>query len=359
MDKKVYAVLGAGLTGPAVAYALSVLRPNATIWIAEINSKRAKLAKQLLTHHLNCGNVALVQNDPKDYGLEPFSKMENLSVISTLPYYCNKKIAKECISKGWKYYDLGGHINVSNDINAMAIESSGSVLTDLGLAPGFVNILAENSLNLVKNPHTVNIFCGGLPCNPKINELGYGKVFSADGLINEYFNKCHALIDQEIKEVPSMGDVSLVTIGNCVYESFNTSGAAHTTLDVMKNKGVKNFRYQTLRYPGHAKIFRFLKKDIGMVHDELVDLVEKKIPYTSQDKVIVGLSIEGDATYKVDYEIKYNRYFTAMARATGFSVAAAVTASEKCNKNCLTYGDVDYKEFIQNLTHKELLSEIK
>lgn len=350
-----YIVLGAGLQGPAVAYGLSVLKPNSVIWLVEKCPQRMKRAKWLLSSKLECENISFLQNAKEMPILKAFSNINKASVISTLPYTLNENIAKQCIDKDWNYFDLGGHVQISSKINSYAKDKNCTVMTDLGLAPGLVNILGEHACTLIDKPVSLNMYCGGLPVDPYVNELNYSIVFSPEGLINEYFNECKALRSGEVVSVEPMGDVVIPQFGGVVYEAFNTSGALHTTLDRAKEMGLLDCSYKTLRYLGHSKIFRFLKNDIGMTHEQLVNLIKDKVERTTKDKVIIGIDVGGVPGYTADYEILHNEHFTAMQRATGFPAAGIVIQAEQ-KKGCLSYSDIDVKTLIQNLD--KLLPEL-
>jgi saccharopine dehydrogenase (NAD+, L-lysine-forming) len=354
----VYVILGAGLQGPATAYAISILKPEATIWLVEKNQAAFKKAKWLLKNKLNCNNIKFLLNDSKTPILDPFRQIENLTILSTLPYYLNEAIAREAIKRGWNYFDLGGHVQTSEKIAEMAPndDKGSTIMTDLGLAPGFVNILGQHALTLVKHPVSLHMFCGGLPLNPFTNEANYSIVFSPEGLINEYFNECQALKGGHIVDVEPMGDLEPVQIEGVTYEAFNTSGGAHTTLKTAQRAGLQHCSYKTLRYLGHAKIFRFLHNTVGMTKDELVDLVETSISPTTDDKVIIAIKVLGRTNYVVNYQIEKTEDFTAMQRATGFCAAATALQIERYG-GLVTYGDINATELIETLSD-QLLPEL-
>ena len=353
-----YIVLGAGLQGPAVAYALSILKPDTVVWVVESDNKRMKRAKWLLYSKLEReNNIKFLQNSPDNPILDPFRAASSATVISTLTYALNEAVAKQCIDRGWNYFDLGGHVQTSEAIREYAEGKECAVMTDLGLAPGLVNILGEHACTLVTNPKSLDMFCGGLPINPYLNEINYAIVFSPEGLINEYFNDCKALRSGEVVDVEPMGDVDIAQFNGIVYECFNTSGAIHTTLEASKKLGLLDCRYKTLRYMGHSKVFRFLKHDVGMTNEQLVALVKDKVPYTTEDKVIIGIKVLGDASYIVDYEILHDDNFTAMQRATGFSAAVTILQVED-KQGFLSYSDVNGQELLKALGSDKLLPEL-
>ena len=356
-----YFVLGAGLQGPAVAYALTVLSPDAEIFVVENDKQRMARAKWVLK---NLGVAARITYLGVNFAtaLSGARERTDATILSTLPYFCNEEVAKTCLKRGWRYYDLGGHIQTSEKIAQMAMDADSQVpvMTDLGLAPGLVNIIGEYALKQLPGILGVEMYCGGLPVDPTKNELNYGIVFSPEGLVNEYFNDCEALVDGKIVPVEPMGDHRTTMLGDIAYESFNTSGGAHTTLETARQLGAKYCSYQTLRHFGHAKIMRFLKHDIGMTNKQIAELVEEKIGRIKEDKVLVAVRAinVANSKYETGFVVYHDDNFTAMQKATGYSMAAMVKVTENIwDKPLCTYADVDAQKLIELLRHDDLLPE--
>jgi saccharopine dehydrogenase-like NADP-dependent oxidoreductase len=128
-----------------------------------------------------------------------------------------------------RYCDLGGRVDVSESINNLAKEkATRPVFTDLGLAPGWVNILAEQGYKELygdKDDVHVEMMVGGLPdyLQSANNPLRYGVTWSVDGLINEYRDDCIVLESGQIKTVKGMeGLQSVETEALGSLEAFNT-----------------------------------------------------------------------------------------------------------------------------------------
>jgi saccharopine dehydrogenase-like NADP-dependent oxidoreductase len=355
-----YVVLGAGLQGPAVAYALAKKIPSSygNIFLCEVDKPRMDRAKWLFKDRLavelddNQG-VTLVKVEMGQPPLDLFRNIDDLTVVSTLPYNLNLAVATECIKRGWRYYDLGGHIQTTTAIEQAARKASSDipVMTDLGMAPGLVNVIGEYSMDQVKEPHALFMRCGGLPIDPEVNHISYKITFSSQGLFNEYFNDCQALVNGEIVDVEPMGDARIFEYGGYMYESFNTSGAGHTTIEVAKARGLKDARYQTVRYLGHMRTVRFLKEDVGMTDEQLAKLFDAKVGMTTEDKLLISVSCAGtNGVWVWEHEIFHDENFTAMQRGTGFSAAAMVLATQDITgKSILTYADCPAPKVFDNL----------
>ncbi len=175
---------------------------------------------------------------------------------------------------------------------------------------------------------------GGLPQNPK-PPLNYQLVFSVGGLINEYKEECKVLRDGQIVHVEPMGDIEELEfpeIGKL--EAFTTSGGAAWLPEIYQGK-MKKMDYKTIRYPGHAAIFKTIL-DLGLASEEeiapgitprkiLEEQIVKNLSGNDKDLVLVRVSASGQIAGNqitktmdiVDYYDDANN-ITAMMRTTSF-----------------------------------------
>jgi saccharopine dehydrogenase-like NADP-dependent oxidoreductase len=312
--------------------------------------------------------------DPDDY-VEDFAKAILSTsrpdiVISSLPYHKTEEIARWCIDNGVRYCDLGGRVDVSKNINDAAENYAVQpLMTDLGLAPGWVNILVEEGCrNIHGQAESVKMMVGGLPdySESTNNPLRYAVTWSVDGLINEYRDDCLILEDGEIKTVKGMdGLESLEGEGFGRMEAFYTSGGASHSIHSMKAKGVKNCSYKTLRYRGHRDIVKFLIRDCKLDDGTLNKIFLEGCGTANKDEVFIVAEVKGgDKTWRKEKIIKSDEKFSAMQKATAFPVASVASimadGSLEGDKNqhrdywtqfpkALTYADIPFDEFNKNL----------
>jgi len=192
-------VLGVGRMGTAIAYAMDKFGFQVTGM--DTNRDAANNIPKKTNHEQTTdadgNNVAgperndfLVVKDADDIltGLNVLNKFD--VVISSLPYHQTEKVGLWCVDNGVRYCDLGGRVDVSQNINNAAKErATAPVFTDLGLAPGLVNILAEEGCRKIHGqPENVQMMVGGLPdyADSVKNPLRYAVTWSGDGLINVY-----------------------------------------------------------------------------------------------------------------------------------------------------------------------------
>lgn len=361
------AILGVGKMGTAICYAMNkfgfdvvgvdaykgaadnfrkyISGPNGAFYLADQNSANESMERAIL-----------------------FEKPD--VVISSLPYHQTQKIALWCISKGFRYCDLGGRVDVSKEIGDWANrEAESPVFTDLGLAPGWVNILAEEGCRQIHGAvNDVRMMVGGLPnyLDSNQNPLRYGISWSVDGLINEYKDDCVILENGELKTVEGMEGLEVVEGSKFgTMEAFYTSGGASHSIRSMQNRGVKNCSYKTLRYRGHRDIIRFLIRDCELDDKTLVDIFTKGCGFVDRDEVFILAEVKsGDKTWRQEKAIKSDEQFSAMQKATAFPISsvAKIMAEGKLegdNGQCrdywtqypasLSYADVPYEEFNNNL----------
>ena len=306
-------------------------------------------------------------------------------VISSLPYHQTEEVAKICRKNKYNYCDLGGHVKTSQNINnrhgGYGKTSGKHIFTDLGLAPGWINILLEHGCKqLYGHSHKIEdikMMVGGIPKEPDNPPLNYAVTWSVDGLLNEYKDKCRILVDGEERCVNGMEGLETITTKSLgELEAFYTSGGMAHSIKSMKERGVKNCAYKTLRYKGHGETINFLIRNSELSEGCLSEIFNKGCPNKagSEDLVIMKVIIKAEeSSWEKEILIEggtggYDRWqsggFSAMQKATGFSVAsvAKMMAEDFFEKNplqrrdhydlvstALSYKDVDYEEFIKNI----------
>ena len=378
-------VLGVGRMGTAIAYAMDKFgfhvigmdtNPNATQNIPrKINHQQSQdeNGDNVFGAH---NNEFFVVEDAQDIckGLEAQVKPD--IVISSLPYHQTEVVAKWCIDNGVRYCDLGGRVDVSQNINDYAKQKATKpVFTDLGLAPGWVNILAEQGCKeLHGKVESVTMMVGGLPdYHESINNpLRYAVTWSVDGLINEYRDDCLILENGEVKTVRGMDGVEQIEGENFGrMEAFYTSGGASHSIHSMKERGVKNCSYKTIRYRGHGDLVRFLIRDCDL-DDETLTKIFLSCGTANKDEVLVVAEVKGgDNKWRKEKIVRSDDKFSAMQKSTAFSISsvAKIMAEGKLegdkeqhrdyytqySKN-LGYKDIPFDEFNKNL--EELLTSV-
>ena len=329
-------VFGAGRQGECLIYALK-----------ELGHKVVAADNSFSQDVLDIKGVQLVSADVgEDQGIDFVLTNHKADLaISCLPYFLNEKVAKACIDRKIPYFDLGGHVGISAKINDYAETNDGQVFTDLGLAPGWVNIMAEECYRKADQIDTVKsvyLRCGGLPLRCQNPPFNYNRTWSTDGLLNEYKDECWILDDGVREVVPGMSGIRPFHI----YEEFHTSGGIGKTLELMEKRGVRRCTYKTLRLPGHIEAVKtMIEAGIGP------DVFNLLFPESNKDFVVVTAKAFGENShYELFYTIECDDRFTAMQKCTAFPVAAVAhmfldDTHEGLYINCRDYSHVNYNEF--------------
>ena len=357
------AVIGTGRMGSAISWALNKLSDLDALTLVDSNSDSlGRCSDSVGCRDTHC---CLLSEWTPDY-----SPLKNNDiVVSAMPYHQNWKVAKYCVEHGIPYCDLGGHVETSKRINEYASSNSQAVMTDLGLAPGWVNILAELGYQSYKDnsgdtPESIEMMVGGLPINPD-NYLKYGCTWSYDGLVNEYKDRCEVLADGDVKLVDGMSGLTDVQTELGPMEAFYTSGGASHTTKTMLERGVQNCHYKTIRYKGHCEAIKFLMNECGLSDNELVKLLQNACP-PADDLVIIKARVgtRHASDWNIEKIIYRNDKFSAMQMATAFPVAVVATMMghkdrDELGTKPLSYKDIacSYEEFESSLEY--LFREVK
>jgi saccharopine dehydrogenase-like NADP-dependent oxidoreductase len=344
------AIVGTGRMGRAIAWAMD-----------KLGCKKFTLIDTDVENLIDCSQVSesvddwnsgyrvlAIQCDEYNPDYSALSSCD--IVISALPYHQNEKLARYCINQNIPYCDLGGHMSTSNSINDYAKNKGSVVMTDLGLAPGWVNILAEHGYNSSRDlPETVEMMVGGLPANPN-NYLKYSCTWSHDGLINEYKDQCEVLINGFNTLAAGMSGLVDIDTSLGPMEAFYTSGGASHTIGTMQKRGVNNCHYKTIRHKGHCEVMKFLIEECGLSNEDLSGLLNKACP-PADDLVIIKAKVDKWEEEKI---IRCNKKFSAMQMATAFPVSVVATmianhVGHTYRTGPLAYKDISYDIFEQNL----------
>lgn len=335
-------VLGAGLMGKEVARDLNASEKVEKIYLADLDTNAA----QQFVDSLSTNKIEVVSLNAKNEA-ELRSVMSKGDVtVNALFYEFNESVAKIAIEVGVHSVDLGGHIGDVTDriltLHEKAKEKNITIIPDLGVAPGMVNILAGYGASKLDSVESIKLYVGGIPTNPE-PPLNYTRVFSLEGVMDHYTEPAKIIQGGELKEVASLSGIEPIYFDQFgVLEAFYTSGGTSTLYKTFPN--VKTLEYKTVRYKGHAEKFQLLV-DLGFldkenkvevdgnevkVRDVVREALKKKLNLgDKQDAVLLRVIVAGEksgeqVTFEYDMNVKRDETssMTAMARATACTIAA-------------------------------------
>jgi saccharopine dehydrogenase-like NADP-dependent oxidoreductase len=317
MDKKSIFIAGAGHIGPAIAHILSQA-PEYRVVLADL----AKLSIKTTSFEI----VALDISD--DAALKTYFDANPFDAfVCCLPHYLTVKIADLAATYKAHYFDLTEDVKAGERIAQLAKSSSNAFVSHCGLAPGFINIVAQDLIISFDSVDEAKLRCGALPQSSS-NALQYARTWSTDGLINEYLNPCLQLMDGEIVYAPGLDDLEEIQIDGATYEAFNTSGGVGTLIDTHQGK-VKSLSYKTIRYAGHNEKMRFLARGLKLDHDRptLKKILENATPLTDEDVVIVYVAVVGSINNQTQRKAFVRKYYPTEIAGKNFTAIQSTTAS--------------------------------
>lgn len=373
------AVLGAGLMGKEVVRDLIQSATVEKVALADIELKKGEQvcnllqADKLTAFQVDASNQEQLATFIKDYDV----------VVNALFYSFNERVAKTAIEVGVNAVDLGGHIDHVTDrvlkLNSEAIASDTTIIPDLGVAPGMINILAGYGASKLDTVKTIKMYVGGIPVRPD-PPLEYNHVFSMAGVFDHYTYPSIIIRNGFKQEIPSLTEVELIYFDQFgPLEAFHTSGGTSTLAYSFPN--LKELEYKTIRYPGHAEKCRLLV-DLNLTRDDIeVDVHGQKVKprevflklldpivdlKNKKDVVLLRVIVSGELKGKEKtyiYEMKTYRdeinNVTAMARVTAntISIVAKMIGNGQISKRGVFPPEqiVPGKEYISEMGKRGIL----
>jgi len=335
------AVLGSGLMGKEAARDLVQSAGVKEVGLADVDLGRAEQVCKLL-HSDKLRPFSVDANNQEQ--LAQFIRGYDV-VINALFYTFNEKVAKTAIQVGVNYVDLGGHIGHITDkilqLDDSARHAKTTVIPDLGVAPGMINILAGYGASQLDQVKSIKMYVGGIPVQPE-PPFEYNHVFSMEGLLDHYTDPSLIIRHGVKQEIPSLSEIEKIYFNKFgPLEAFHTSGGTSTLPITFPY--LETLEYKTIRYPGHAEKFKLLV-DLNLTRNDyevevkgrkvkprevLLKVLEPIVELKGKDdavllRVIVsGLNNEAETSYAyemVTYKDPVHQV-TAMARATANTIS--------------------------------------
>ena len=286
-------------------------------------------------------------------------KHKIISVISSLPYFLNTHVAKAAKAAKAHYFDMTEDTTVTQEVKSIAENAETAFLPQCGLAPGFISIVANSLMQEFHECFHAELRVGALPQRAN-NALQYSLTWSTDGVINEYGNPCFGIEAGKLIILKPLEGREIIQIDGCEYEAFNTSGGLGSLADLYRGK-IKTLNYKTMRYPGHCEKMRFLMNDLKLNEDRetLKRVLERAIPKTYQDIVIVYVSVEGMKQGELTEKSYVKKIYPTTIRGLEWSAIQVSTASGVCAVVDLVMGQAnEFRGFVlqEKFTLEQVIS---
>lgn len=330
-------VLGGGLQGSSCSYDLLKQDDVEKVTLADL---RADAGAAFLPDDPRLERVALDFSD--EIATRDLMEAHDV-VMSAAPYFFNGTLARLAIEAGCDYTDLGGNTEIlfgQLELSDAAQAAGSTLIPDVGLAPGMVNVLAAEGIRRLDKAAEVRMYVGGLPQNP-IPPLNYQVVYSLKGMIDYYSTPSFVIREGKPMEVDALSELETVEFDELgALEAFHTAGGA-SLLPWRYEGKVDRLEYKTLRFPGHADLMRSIR-DLGLMslepvmvgdvsvvpRDVFVAVLRPLLTRSDPDQVVLRVTAKGtldgeqvthcwDLLDKEDEEAG----ITAMERTTGFTLS--------------------------------------
>lgn len=300
-----------------------------------------------------------VEGDVTDESFMKGLLEKNDAVVSALPFFLNKKIAKLAHELGVHYFDLTEDVETTNYIRDLSKTGDSVMAPQCGLAPGLIGIIGADLTKEFEKLRDIELRVGALPRYPN-GLMAYSFTWSTAGVINEYINDAEVIHNGERKMSPSLDGIEYINIEGKEFEAFTTSGGLGTMCETYEGK-VDTLNYKTIRYPGHGKLMKFLIQELIMKHDRetLTRVLENAKPPVKEDVVYVYAVVEGwkkETIFRNEYFNAFNpieiegRMWRAISWTTAASIAAVIEMVDNGslpNKGFIKQEEIPFDQFLK------------
>lgn len=296
-------IAGAGGIGRAVGLILAEQKDfSCDIFIGDVNPDAANSAVQWiregLTHQENIQPFVMPRSGANPEMTGVFEKGD--IVLDCLPGSQAPRLAQLARKHQMHYANLTEYVKETNEVIEIARGAETGFVLQTGLAPGFINVLANKLYQGfckdygVDQVDQIKMKVGALTRHAEAPHF-YGFTWSPVGVATEYLKDALVVRDYKTSKVPALSACETIIIDDVTYEDNLTSGGAADLPQALQGK-VRNLDYKTLRYPGH---YQWVKDQVAAIPEgenqvgELQKVMQTVIPAVEDDVVIVYASVQG------------------------------------------------------------------
>ncbi len=318
-------ILGCGMQGRIVAQDLK--SSYAEITVLDIDENNLK--------KLACPGIKKIRFDIKDRKRLVRLMSDYDLIVGALPARLGFYSMECAIDAGVDMADMSyspfDPFLLDNDAKKSGIR----IIPDAGYAPGLSNILVGEAYKKMGKIENLKIMVGGIPQKP-IPPFNYHITWSPSDLIEEYTRPARIYKNYKIVTLPALTGIEEFYIPNIgKLEAFYTDGL-RTLLKTMNR--IRNMEEKTIRYAGHATIFKsliegglFSNKQIK-INNIKISCYEFMFKYLKEelskgpddDLTILIVQMQAGTKMKkyciIDYYDRKNK-ITSMARMTAYTCA--------------------------------------
>ncbi len=221
-------------------------------------------------------------------------------ILDCLPGTMAPKMAKFAKDFHLHYANLTENVAETDKIMALAKDATTGFVLQTGLAPGYINVLANHLFKQFCNEfevdqvNTLEMKVGALT-DHAVKPHYYGFTWSPVGVATEYLKNTLVLRDYKKRRIPSLSERAAIIINSITYEEDLTSGGAADLPEALTGT-VCSLDYKTLRHPGHYEWVQEQITGLENTPNPLTALqhkMESQIPHIEDDQIILYAAVEG------------------------------------------------------------------
>ncbi|MEA2693136.1 MAG: hypothetical protein QOJ16_2523 [Acidobacteriota bacterium] len=230
------------------------------------------------------------------------------------------------------YANLTEYVEETEQVREIAQGAEQGFLLQTGLAPGFVDVLANGLYQRfcreqgTSQAESLTMRVGALTATAHPPHY-YGFTWSPVGVATEYVKPATVVRDFKRTTRPSLSDRATLYLHGVEYEEALTSGGAADLPDVLAGK-VRNLDYKTLRYPGHyAWVEELLARaPEGSDRTEYLQAqMAASVPIVEDDQVVIHAAVEGRGADGLLHRLE--RSFVIPPRRVGARLLKAIQST--------------------------------
>jgi len=246
------------------------------------------------------GSVAAFHLPPEGTAAELDALLSGADVLlDCLPGEQAPRMARLARRHGLHYANLTEHVRETEEVKEIAAGAEQGYILQTGLAPGFVNVLANALYRTFCQEH------GDGPVDRVVMRVGavtpdveaptfYAFTWSTIGVATEYVEPATVLRDFRKTVVPSLSELRPIVVDGVLYEEDFTSGGAADLPTALEGK-VRTLDYKTLRHPGHYGWVQGVLAESPSGGDRgqfLHERMQQTVPSAADDRVVIYAAVE-------------------------------------------------------------------
>ncbi|MCB9309024.1 MAG: saccharopine dehydrogenase [Lewinellaceae bacterium] len=334
-------IAGSGGIGQAVGLILSELKVfDCHIFFGDVSENHIqsaiKFVQEGCTKPTSLEGILMSESGSNDAMNAALQKCD--IILDCLPGSQAPRMATLAQKYNCHYANLTEYVQETKEIIDISKNSHKAFVLQTGLAPGFINVLANRLFELftekyqVDKVDSISMKVGAISKNAPSPHY-YAFTWSPIGVATEYLKDAEIVRNYQKIRVPALSGRERIIIDGDEFEDNFTSGGAADLPDAYSGR-VRDLDYKTLRYPGHYQWVKNTLSTLGYSENRIKDLEKimlENIPSVEDDIVVVYASVQGlDKFGRLRRKEKSYKIFPSYVGKTKLRAIQTTTAAPLC-----------------------------